>query len=94
MTNEQIVDALLAEQYKMAGLDYETAKTLQNNEFVNYRLTIEQMKQWYIWAIDFVKKNRKSWTAVKCRKEVGMLDFQHGLNVNYDTKNKPEHSPD
>jgi len=34
--------------------------------------------------VQFVKKQRKSWPVIKCKKEVGMLDFQHGLNIQYD----------
>ena len=87
MTNKEIATTILTEQYKLAGLTIEQANSLSNKEFNNFSLTPDIHLKWYVWAVRFVKQKRKSWPAVRCKKEVGMLDFQHGLNVYYDRKN-------
>jgi hypothetical protein len=84
MTNAELADTILTEQYKLAGLTIEQAKAMKNEEFNNFRLTPDIHLKWYVWAVQFVKQHRKSWPADKCKKEVGMLDFQHGLNIQYD----------
>lgn len=94
MSNEEIATTILTQQYKLAGLTIEQAKALSNDEFDNYRLTPDVHLKWYVWAVGFVKQKRKSWPAVRCKREVAMLDFQHGLNIKHDTTNQPEHTPD
>jgi hypothetical protein len=56
---------------------------LSPDEFDNIKITEQQSKEWYIWAVDFVSK-KKGWTKKTARKEVGMVDLMAGLIVNYD----------
>ena len=83
MTNKELAFYILAEQYKLAGLTMEQALLLSSDEFDNIRITEQQSREWYIWAVDFVSK-KKGWTKKTARKEVGMVDLMAGLIVNYD----------
>jgi hypothetical protein len=83
VTNKELAFHILEQQYKLAGLTMEQALLLSPDEFDNIRITEQQSREWYIWAVDFVSK-KKGWTKKTARKEVGMVDLMAGLIVNYD----------
>ena len=83
MTNKDLAIHLLNEQYKLVGLTYEQVAAMTEEQFNNLTVTQEQSEQWYIWAIEFLRK-KKRWSKLMCRKEVGMIDLFAGLKVNYD----------
>lgn len=83
MTNKELALHILSEQYKLAGLTMEQALLLSPDELNNIRITEQQSREWYIWAVDFVSK-KKRWTKKTARKEVGMVDLFAGLNLKYD----------
>lgn len=83
MTNKELAFHILAEQYKLAGLTMEQALLLSPDEFHNIKITEQQSREWYIWAVDFVSK-KKGWTKRFARKQVGMVDLMAGIMVKYD----------
>lgn len=91
MTNKDLAVYIISEQYKLAGLTLEQINGMSEDEFSNVTITKEQSEQWYIWAIEYLRK-KKRWSKLKCRKEVGMIDLFAGLKVNYDRANIEEHS--
>lgn len=86
MTKKDLAVYIISEQYKLAGLTFEQVAAMSEDEFNNVTITQEQSEQWYIWAVEYLRK-KKRWSKLFCRKQVGMIDLFAGLKVNYDRAN-------
>jgi hypothetical protein len=80
VTNKELAIILLDKQYSLVGLSFEEACNMDRNEFIAYKMTLEQQQEWSEWAVDFAVK-KKRWSKKLAKKEVAMLDFQHGLSL-------------
>jgi hypothetical protein len=80
MTNKELAIILLDKQYSLVGLSFDEACNMDRNEFITYKMTLEQQREWSEWAVDFAAK-KKRWSKKLAKKEVAMLDFQHGLSL-------------
>jgi hypothetical protein len=80
VTNKELAIILLDKQYSIVGLSFEEACNMDRDEFIAYKMTLEQQREWSEWAVDFAAK-KKRWSKKLARKEVAMLDFQHGLSL-------------
>jgi hypothetical protein len=80
MTNKELAIILLDKQYSIVGLSFEEACNMDREEFIQYKMTLEQQQEWSEWAVDFAIK-KKRWSKKLAKKEVAMLDFQHGLSL-------------
>jgi hypothetical protein len=80
VTNKELAIILLDKQYSIVGLSFEEACQMEREEFITYKMTLEQQREWSKWAVDFAAK-KKRWSKKLARKEVAMLDFQHGLSL-------------
>jgi hypothetical protein len=80
VTNKELAIILLDKQYSIVGLSFEQACNMEREEFIAYKMTLEQQQEWSAWAVDFAAK-KKRWSKKLARKEVAMLDFQHGLSL-------------
>jgi hypothetical protein len=80
MTNKELAIILLDKQYSIVGLSFEEACNMEREEFIKYKMTLEQQREWSEWAVDFAVK-KKRWSKKLAKKEVAMLDFQHGLSL-------------
>lgn len=80
MNNEELAITLLDKQYSLVGLSFDQVSNMSQDEFLTYKMTLEQQENWMEWAIDFVRK-KKRWNKKLAEKEVRLLDFQHGLSL-------------
>jgi hypothetical protein len=80
MTNKELAIILLDKQYSLVGLSFDEACNMTREEFIEYKMTLEQQREWSEWAVDFAAK-KKRWSKKLAKKEVAMLDFQHGLSL-------------
>jgi hypothetical protein len=80
MTNKELAIILLDKQYSLVGLSFEDACNMSHEEFLTYKITLEQQEEWSAWAVDFARK-KKRWNKYLAQREVAMLDFQHGLSL-------------
>jgi hypothetical protein len=80
VTNKELAIILLDKQYSIVGLSFEEVCQMEREEFITYKMTLEQQREWSEWAVDFAAK-KKRWSKKLARKEVAMLDFQHGLSL-------------
>ena len=86
MKNLDLAHHLLDEQYKLVGLSFEQVKEMPWDEFLKYKMTLDQQKEWTAWAINYVRQ-KKRWSKKMAQREVAMLDFQYGLSLIYDRAN-------
>ena len=80
MNNEELAIILLDKQYSIVGLSFDEVVKMEWDDFLTYKMTIEQQKEWSDWAVDFARK-KKRWSKKFAQREVAMLDFQHGLSL-------------
>jgi hypothetical protein len=80
MTYTDIAVYLLNEQYKLVGLTLEQVKEMPHDEFLTYKMTLDQQKEWTAFAVDYLRK-KKRWSKYLAQKEIAMLDFQYGLSL-------------
>jgi hypothetical protein len=80
VTNKELAIILLDKQFSIVGLSFEQACNMDREEFIRYKMTLEQQREWSEWAVDFAAK-KKRWSKKLAKKEVAMLDFQHGLSL-------------
>jgi hypothetical protein len=80
MTYTDIAVYLLNEQYKLVGLTLEQVKEMPHEEFLTYKMTLDQQKEWTAFAIDYLRK-KKRWSKYLAQREIAMLDFQYGLSL-------------
>jgi hypothetical protein len=80
VTNKELAIILLDKQFSIVGLSFEQACQMEREEFIRYKMTLEQQREWSEWAVDFAAK-KKRWSKKLAKKEVAMLDFQHGLSL-------------
>ncbi len=80
MTNKELAIILLDKQYSLVGLSFDEVCKMEREQFLAYKMTIEQQKEWSVWAVEFAAK-KKRWSKTLAQKEVAMLDFQHGLSL-------------
>jgi len=80
MTYTDIATYLLNEQYKLVGLTCEQVQAMPHDEFLTYKMTLDQQKEWTAFAVDYLRK-KKRWSKIFAQHEVAMLDFQYGLSL-------------
>jgi hypothetical protein len=80
VTFKDIAIHLLNEQYKLVGLTFEQVKTMPWDDFLAYKITLQQQTEWKEWAVTYLRK-KKRWTKKLAQKEVAMLDFQYGISL-------------
>ena len=80
MTHLDIATHLLNEQYKLVGLTFEQVKAMPHEEFLTYKMTLDQQKEWTAFAVDYLRK-KKRWSKYLAQREIAMLDFQYGLSL-------------
>ena len=46
MTNKELAIILLDKQYSIVGLSFEEACNMEREEFIAYKMTLEQQREW------------------------------------------------